>query len=177
MARVFKLKSDQLIEDLVHGGVLGLVVAYMYVIEFQKRGLPHAHILLILDHDRLVTPVMVDSVVTAELPPSPNDTIDAAARAQRQELENIVVSNMIHGPCGAANPNSPCMENGRCTKKFPKAFVKKTVVDPSNCYATYQRRSTADGGRQVRHPKSGIMLDNSWVVPYWTILSVFILTL
>ena len=53
VARVFKLKSDQLIEDLVHGGVLGLVVAYMYVIEFQKRGLPHAHILLILaDHDR-----------------------------------------------------------------------------------------------------------------------------
>ena len=53
VARIFKLKSDQLIEDLIHGGVLGTVVAYMYVIEFQKRGLPHAHILLILaDHDR-----------------------------------------------------------------------------------------------------------------------------
>ena len=47
-ARVFKLKKDQLMDDLVHGGVLGTVVAYMYVIEFQKRGLPHAHILLIL---------------------------------------------------------------------------------------------------------------------------------
>ena len=54
VARVFKLKLDQLMNDLVHGGVLGKVVAYMYVIEFQKRGLPHAHILLILaDHDRI----------------------------------------------------------------------------------------------------------------------------
>ena len=65
VARVFKLKKDQLIADLVHGGVLGDVVAYMYVIEFQKRGLPHAHILLILaNHDRMLTSALVDSVVS-----------------------------------------------------------------------------------------------------------------
>ena len=173
VARVFKLKKDQLMEDLVHGGVLGTVVAYMYVIEFQKRGLPHAHILLILaDHDRLVSPALVDNVVSAELPPSPKETDSVTAKEQKQRLLEIVTSSMIHGPCGAANPRSPCMENGRCTKKFPKEFVKKTVVDPDNCYATYMRRSPADGGRQVKHPKSGIMLDNSWVVPYNPYLSL-----
>ena len=67
VARVFKLKKDQLINDCVHGGIFGEVVAYMYVIEFQKRGLPHVHLLLILaDHDRLVTPAMVDNVVLCE---------------------------------------------------------------------------------------------------------------
>jgi hypothetical protein len=48
VARVFKQKKDQLMNDLIVGEVLGKVVAHMHVIEFQKRGLPHAHILLIL---------------------------------------------------------------------------------------------------------------------------------
>ena len=95
-ARVFKLKKDQLIDDLVHGQILGTVVAYIYVIEFQKRGLPHAHILLILpDHDRLVTPAMVDSIVSAELPPSPMDAENEVAKKQREMLEDIVISSMI----------------------------------------------------------------------------------
>ena len=40
-ARVFKLKEDQLMKDLISGQLLGQVVAHMNVIEFQKRGLPH----------------------------------------------------------------------------------------------------------------------------------------
>ena len=56
VARVFKLKKDQLMQDLKTGHVLGKVVAHMHVIEFQKRGLPHVHILVILaDEDRLQT--------------------------------------------------------------------------------------------------------------------------
>ena len=47
VARVFKLKKDQLMRDLKSGMVFGKVVAFLWVIEFQKRGLPHAHILLI----------------------------------------------------------------------------------------------------------------------------------
>ena len=145
----------------------------MEVIEFQKRGLPHKHILVILaDHDRLVTPALVVIVVTAEFPPSPDDTQDEVVRAQRQRMEEIVLGSMVQGPCGELGPNSPCMENGRCTKKFPKDYVKQTIVDPENCYATYQRRSPADGVRQVKHPRSGVMLDNSWVVPYNPYLSL-----
>jgi hypothetical protein len=46
--RVFKLKFGFLMEDLFKKHVLGMVIAHINVIEFQKRGLPHAHILLIL---------------------------------------------------------------------------------------------------------------------------------
>ena len=44
----------------------------MNVIEFQKRDLPHIHILIILaKEERVMTPDFVDSVVCAELPPDP----------------------------------------------------------------------------------------------------------
>ena len=77
VARVFKQKKDQLMQDLKSGHILGNVVAHMQVIEFQKRGLPHAHILIILaEDDRVLTPDMVDSVVVAELPPDPENETD-----------------------------------------------------------------------------------------------------
>ena len=44
VSRVFRLKLASLMEDLVRGNVLGRTVAWTYVVEFQKRGLPHAHI-------------------------------------------------------------------------------------------------------------------------------------
>jgi hypothetical protein len=173
VARVFKQKKDQLMNDLIVGEVLGKVVAHMHVIEFQKRGLPHAHILLILAaQDRKFTPDLVDSIVVAELPPKPEDTEDKEEKKQRERLQKIVLSNMIHGPCGKENPNCPCMENGRCTKNFPKDFQKQTVVDTDNNYPIYRRRSPEDGGQQVVCEKTGRIIDNRWVVPYIPFLSL-----
>ncbi len=48
VTRVFNLKLDTLLKD-IKDNVLGNVIAKIWVIEFQKRCLPHAHILLILD--------------------------------------------------------------------------------------------------------------------------------
>ena len=48
-ATVFKLKLDEFMTDLLKREVLGKVAAYTSVIEFQNRGLPHCHLLLILD--------------------------------------------------------------------------------------------------------------------------------
>ncbi len=42
------MKLDALLKD-IKDGILGNVIAKIWVIEFQKRGLPHVHILLILD--------------------------------------------------------------------------------------------------------------------------------
>ena len=75
------------------------------------------------------------------------------------ELYQIVSKFMIHGPCGIANPNSPCMEDGKCTKKFPKDFTDVTIE--SDVCPQYGRRND---GKYVT--KNGVPLDNRYIVPY-----------
>jgi hypothetical protein len=51
VTRVFVGKLQHLLDELLKKGIFGEVVANIHVIEWQKRGLPHAHILLILHFD------------------------------------------------------------------------------------------------------------------------------
>ncbi|KAL4436594.1 hypothetical protein ABPG75_003733 [Micractinium tetrahymenae] len=61
--RVFKLKLDFLLNLLTEQKILGKTIAKIFVVEFQKRGLPHAHILIILaGKDKLRTPEDIDRV-------------------------------------------------------------------------------------------------------------------
>lgn len=46
---IFNIKLKALLEDIVKNRIFGKVTAYLYSIEFQKRGLPHCHMLIILD--------------------------------------------------------------------------------------------------------------------------------
>ena len=123
----------------------------MYTIKFQKRGLPHAHILLILDEtDKFRTPEQVNSCVRAEIPDEDTEP----------DLHTLVSTFMIHGPYGNFNENSPCKENGKCTKEFPKTFCSETLTE-SNGYPRYCR---PNNGRIAR--KGNIAVDNRWIVPY-----------
>ena len=66
LARVFRLKLRVLLDDLVKFHMLGRTQANIHVIEFQKRGLPHAHILLILAlEDKLNSPEDYDRCASA----------------------------------------------------------------------------------------------------------------
>jgi hypothetical protein len=174
-ARVFKAKSDRLMSDLKSGRMFGNVAAYLAVVEFQKRGLPHIHILLILaDSDRLDTSDQVDSAITAELPPDPAEAEDGADVEQMMRLEAIVKANMVHGPCGEIHTKAPCMKDGKCEKGFPRDFTKHTVVDPASGFPVYRRRNPGDSGRTVTIRRSGIdfVVTNQYVVPYNPILSL-----
>ena len=55
--RVFHMKLASLMDDLLgtksHPGIFGRVIGKIHVIEYQKRGLPHAHILMILHPGKL----------------------------------------------------------------------------------------------------------------------------
>ena len=62
-------------------------LAYVYTIEFQKRGLPHVHVLFVLDYEnKLTNPEMIDKYISAEIP-----SIDF-------ELQQLVIKHMLHGP-------------------------------------------------------------------------------
>ena len=121
----------------------------VYTVEFQKRGLPHAHIVLWLaDEDKLKTPEDIDEVICAEIPDEETDTIGYRAVSQL----------MMHGPCGEANPKCPCMFRGRCGKHFPKPFSNSTTIN-NDGYALYRRRNTQ---RTVKC--NNIYLDNRFAI-------------
>jgi hypothetical protein len=104
---VFKIKLKELINDIHKKHILRRTIARIYVIEFQKCGLPHAHILIFFAED--CKPHMVkdvDHVISVELP-----------NPETNKLAHETVARcMVHSPCGAAFPNAPCMEYGKCKK-------------------------------------------------------------
>ena len=87
-------------------------MAYTYFIEWQKRRLPHARILILLANQ--IPPRFIDNFISAEIP---------NVHADRR-LHEIAVRHMVHGPCGILNRGSPCMNNNICTKKYPRKFNK-----------------------------------------------------
>jgi hypothetical protein len=156
VTRVFKIKLKELINDIHNNHILGRTIVGIYVIEFQKRGLPHAHILIFFTEDcKPHTVEDVDRMISAELPNSKTNKL----------AHETVAKCMMHGPCGAAFPNAPCMEEGKCKKQYPRKFESETVMDV-NGYPIYWRRDI--GHTVLVH---GIELDNRWVVPHNVYLS------
>jgi PIF1-like helicase len=123
----------------------------VYTIEFQKRGLPHMHMLLALSPShRLETAQQVDSVIRASWPDPEREP----------RLFEIVRRCMVHGPCGHRKPDAPCMKNGKCSKGFPKSFQAETVLSRDG----YPRYARPNDGRA--YVVRGSKLDNRWIVPY-----------
>ncbi|GMF59989.1 unnamed protein product [Phytophthora fragariaefolia] len=68
VARVWQLKLKGKLADLDEGS-LGRLEAQIYMVEFQKRGLPHAHIVIIVaDKDKPRTSEIINQLVSAEVP-------------------------------------------------------------------------------------------------------------
>jgi hypothetical protein len=68
-SRVFQMKVDDLIDNVLKKDCFGKVTGYIGTIEFQKRGLPHLHLIVVLDHsDRPHTPDAYDKFVSCVLP-------------------------------------------------------------------------------------------------------------
>uniref|UniRef100_A0A453JVC8 ATP-dependent DNA helicase n=1 Tax=Aegilops tauschii subsp. strangulata TaxID=200361 RepID=A0A453JVC8_AEGTS len=154
VVRVFRAKLEELKNKLLKKDILGKVRAYVYVVEFQKRGLPHAHFLLIMEgRYKLTCPEQYDRLISAELP----------NKKKYPELYKLVVKHMMHGPCGALNlnPECPCTK-GRpsCKNHYPRPFHAATLQGKDS-YPLYKRRE--DGCKAMVRKE---WLDNRWVVPY-----------
>ncbi|KAI9108260.1 hypothetical protein K1719_020743 [Acacia pycnantha] len=150
-ARIFKIKLDCLMKTVKEEKYFGTIRADIYTIEFQKRGLPHAHILLFLyPNDKIKDPEAIANFICAEIPDKNISPL----------MYKLVRQFMFHGPCGRSNIKAPCMKNQKCSKYFPKNFNENTTIDEDG-YPTYRRR---DDGRTIK--VKGIPLDNRYVVPY-----------
>ncbi|KAF7826876.1 uncharacterized protein G2W53_018040 [Senna tora] len=150
LSRIFKIKLNMLMRDITKD-LFGSCRADIYKIEFQKRGLPHAHILIWFNtEDKLTSEALIDSIICAEIPdPDSNPA-----------LYEVVKAFMTCGPYGVDRRSSPCMVNSKCSKHFPKKFTDKTTFDEDG-YCKYHRQ---DNGFFVEN--NGIRLDNRFVVPY-----------
>ncbi|KAL3834092.1 hypothetical protein ACJIZ3_008828 [Penstemon smallii] len=150
IARVFKAKLEELKNEIVKKKLFGEVAAYVYTVEYQKRGLPHAHWVIILTaRHKIVAPAVYDEIICAELPDGSHPL-----------LRSFVVKHMMHGPCGDSNKKNVCMREGKCKNYYPKEFADSTT-NGQNSYPNYRRRND---GRSVVY--RNVRLDNRSVVPY-----------
>ncbi|ONM53414.1 hypothetical protein ZEAMMB73_Zm00001d019617 [Zea mays] len=152
VVRIFRAKLEELKKRLTKHHILGKIRAYVYVVEFQKRGLPHVHFLLIMQRKyKLTCPDQYDHLISAEIPD----------KKKYPELYKMVIKHMMHGPCGLLNPKCPCTKGrASCKNHYPRAFSNATSQGKDS-YPIYRRR---DDGR--KETVRGCELDNRWVVPY-----------
>ena len=161
IGRVFKLKLNKAIKA-IQDGFLGEQCCVAYVVEFQKRGLPHAHIAIALkDEWKLKSGKEVDLMVSAEIPDP----------EKHPKLHKIITLNNIHVcKCQADDPTS-CIVDGICKKGFPFPLRNDTILVDS-AYPLYRRRN--------KHPttivKRGRMIrvNDGMIVPFNPALSLLL---
>ena len=100
----------------------------------------------------------VDSFISAELP-DPHTY---------PELFSVVKTQMVHGPCGPMNRQSPYMQDEKCSKEYPMQFLHETQTDHDD-YPLYRRRKTLEAGFETTITMSANRVnpvDNRCNVPY-----------
>ena len=88
------MKFKLLLKHLQENRPFGRILAFVSVIEFQKRSLVHSHIILFMDQAAEFSfqdPLQIDKHTSAEIPPL-SDT----------GLRETVLWHMIHNPCNSS---------------------------------------------------------------------------
>lgn len=161
VSRVFKLKKDQLIRELCSEHIFGKAIARVHSIEFQKRGFPHAHIIIWLDPEigNHMDTTRLDEIICAEIPDKEKDPT----------LFEQVTSFMLHGPCGPENSHRACMQGGSgfCRFGYPKDCLSTTQLSDDG-YPLYRRLPPEEGGNvfETYRNNKKVVFTNADVVPY-----------
>jgi len=111
-----KKKLKSLMDFIVKHRVFDETHYLMYSVEWQKRLLSLAHILIWLVES--IKPNEIDDVISAEISDNEEDLL----------LHEVVKRNMIHGSSGILSPKSSCMVDGKCSKHYPRQLVAKTII-------------------------------------------------
>eukprot|EP00899_Mesostigma_viride_P018040 jgi/Mesvir1/26237/Mv02412-RA.2 len=181
--RVFKLKLRFLISLITSGVVFGRKPVYLtYVIEYQTRGLPHAHIIYRLP--KVCHPTnengLVDQHVWAELPP-----------VEMPELREKVLTHMVHNH----HRGTKCMQGRRKEVEQPPRMAARAadvraeeaarkeydegLPDLEECDANvtwpvcqkkfpkaYVGRTYVDARGYMQYRRRPLCKLNRWIVPY-----------
>uniref|UniRef100_A0A914I8I8 ATP-dependent DNA helicase n=1 Tax=Globodera rostochiensis TaxID=31243 RepID=A0A914I8I8_GLORO len=143
VCRIFMDKATEFIKDLTERHVLGKVAGWCYSVEHQKRGMPHIHMLLILDKGgRIISPEQVDEYVSARIPTLPPIDDHSPEANQQRRLWHNVTTMMLHD-CNAA-----CLEGSNCRKHFPKPYSDRTELSEVR-YTNYVRLPPEDSDQWV----------------------------
>eukprot|EP00937_MAST-01D_sp_MAST-1D-sp2_P005348 g5348.t1 len=143
--KVFRAQVEQLVSD-ARNGCFGPYQAHCYAIEFQKRGLPHVHMLVWTKDTRSVRDARIDSIIAAE------------ASRESDIVFTLQMEKMLHA-CREASADGGkdgkigCIDSqtGHCSKGFAKQWAAETRFK-SDGFPVYLRRSRADGqgfGREL----------------------------
>ncbi|KAK4702244.1 ATP-dependent DNA helicase PIF1, partial [Phenoliferia sp. Uapishka_3] len=97
---------------------LGKMAYMVRVVEFHKRGLPHAHIIIRVSPECPFEDI--DKVVSAELPDHPGPLRDAYLKHMQHSKSHLM---------SAKEKYSRCNKNGRCIYGFPHPVRPRTVID------------------------------------------------
>jgi len=120
---------------------VGRQIYNVHSIEFQKRGLPHAHILIKFQAD-CTLPTEIDTVVSAEIP---DDSEDAALVRQFILHHHPSPDRPASTYCQHENADS----TQSCRFHYPHPLLTITTIDNEG-HVHYQRQKQGD----------------EWVVPY-----------
>ena len=157
--RIFRQQVFQLTKILVEGMVPGWepLKGIISVIEFQKRGLPHVHVLCILKRENIISAQEIDKYAIAEIPD----------RNENPGDWRRVVKFMLHRPCGSVNPEAHCCKkkHGRCEHNFPKKYTDFSTFSEDDGSPVYRRRSPTMGGGSS---KVRMKLNRKWVTYEYT---------
>ena len=88
------------------------ISAFTYSIEWQKRGLPHMHLLLWLSTP--IHPDEIDNLIRAEIPGD-----------RDPELQQLVLDHMVYRPCGDAGTPGPVHERPAMLKGISQGPLPK----------------------------------------------------
>ena len=127
------------------------MVPVVYTVEYQKRGLPHAHILFFLHNDdKHPTATEIDKIISAKIP-----------NLNKEPLAyDAVKQYMVHSPCGSINSRTSYMIENKCVKHFPMKFCSQTTVD-NDGFPIYRRRNNG-----IFVERNGVKHDNWFIAPH-----------
>jgi hypothetical protein len=118
-AIIFRLKLNGLMKFIESRRTLGKVLAFVWRIEYQKRGLPHAHVLFWTDYDTSSIPA-VEKVVNVRLP---KDSPFQADRNMTCDFRILIEHYQMH------KHSKRCWTAERsCRFGYPQPVEEQTVI-------------------------------------------------